>query len=61
MQFYPALLIRLLQFVEGETEITTEELQELRLDMQVIFVFTTFRLMRNQFNAIRSVNVAHCT
>ena len=38
--------------MDGETEITSEELQELRLDMQVIFVFTTFRLTRNQINAI---------
>ena len=42
--------------MDGETEITSEELQELRLDMQVIFVLTTFRLLRNQFNAIRIVN-----
>ena len=42
--------------MDGETEITSEELQELRLDMQVIFVFTTSRLLRNQFNAIRIVN-----
>ena len=42
--------------MDGETEITSEELQELRLDMQVIFVFTTFRLLRNQFNAIRIVS-----
>ena len=42
--------------MDGETEITSEELQELRLDMQVIFVFMTFRLLRNQFNAIRIVN-----
>ena len=44
MQLYPALLIRLLQFVDGETEITSEELQELRLDMQVVFVFTTYKV-----------------
>ena len=39
---YPASLIRLLQFVDGEIEITSEELQELRLDMQVVFVFTAY-------------------
>ena len=42
--------------MEGETEITSEELQELRLDIQVILVFTTFRLLRNKLNAIRIVN-----
>ena len=43
MQLYPAFLIRLLQFVDGEIEITSEELQELRLDMQVVFVFKTYK------------------
>ena len=42
--------------MEGETEITSEELQELRLDMQVVFVFTTQQLLKNQSNAIRIVN-----
>ena len=41
-------LIQLFQFVDGETEIDSEELQELRLDMQVICtfreVFANFRL-----------------
>ena len=31
-------LIQLFQFVDGETEIDSEELQELRLDMQVICI-----------------------
>ena len=63
MQLYSVLLIRLLQFVDGETEITSEELQELRLDMQVVFVFTTYKepVQRHTNCQFRSVNLEHCS